>query len=144
MKTKYVLGFAFTEDMQDMLLIRKVRPDWQAGKLNAIGGHVEPGEWYSEAMIREFKEETDVKTFPCDWTWFADASFPNAELTLFWMSHNKIRDYETMTDESVVLVPVKHIVDHTNIELVETVSLWTSLAIASKVSSLKPLELIYE
>lgn len=53
----YVCGFAYNGD--DVLLIRKNRPDWQEGKLNGIGGHVD-SESASDAMIREFHEEAGV------------------------------------------------------------------------------------
>lgn len=56
----YVCGFAFTEDGR-VLLIRKARPDWQAGLLNGIGGKVEKGETPTGAMMREFEEETDAR-----------------------------------------------------------------------------------
>lgn len=52
---EYVLGFAMYEGR--VWLIRKARPAEQAGKLNGIGGKVEPGEHPDEAMVREFKEE---------------------------------------------------------------------------------------
>ena len=54
---KYVCGFLFSPDRERVLLIRKRRPAWQAGKLNGIGGKVEAGETLPEAMIREFREE---------------------------------------------------------------------------------------
>lgn len=60
--TEYVCGFAFDTDAQNVALIRKARPAWQAGKLNGIGGHVEPGETASAAMGREFLEETGLYT----------------------------------------------------------------------------------
>lgn len=54
--TRYVCGFAFHDG--DVLLIEKQRPDWQRGKWNGVGGHIEPGESDAEAMRREFREET--------------------------------------------------------------------------------------
>jgi 8-oxo-dGTP diphosphatase len=42
------------------LLIEKQRPEFQRGKMNGIGGHVEKGERPLAAMIREFEEETGV------------------------------------------------------------------------------------
>lgn len=58
--TKYVLGFLI-DPLDDMvLLIRKKRPDWQAGKLNGIGGHIEPGEMPHTAMEREAREEAGL------------------------------------------------------------------------------------
>ena len=54
--TQYCVGFLFCGE--DVLLIEKRRPKWQAGKLNGVGGHVEPGETPGESMVREFGEET--------------------------------------------------------------------------------------
>lgn len=52
----YVVGFLF--DRGKVALIRKVRPNWQKGRLNGIGGHIEKGETPHQAMCREFREET--------------------------------------------------------------------------------------
>lgn len=62
MTTEYVCGFAFNQDKTKVLLINKNRPDWQAGKLNGIGGHIEQGEAKLVAMQREFREETGIVT----------------------------------------------------------------------------------
>lgn len=62
----YVLGFAF-DRRGAVALICKARPDWQRGKWNGIGGHVEPGERPKKAMVREFKEETTMSTRMRDW-----------------------------------------------------------------------------
>lgn len=64
---RYVVGFLFWFDQ--VLLIRKARPAWQRGKLNGIGGHVEPGETYAQAMEREFVEETQINK-PIQWEHF--------------------------------------------------------------------------
>lgn len=58
--TEYVAGFLFDLDFNRVALIKKVRPVWQYGKLNAIGGKIELGETPLAAMVREFKEETDM------------------------------------------------------------------------------------
>lgn len=55
----YVVGFLF-DRWNSVALIEKNRPSWQAGKINGIGGKIEPGETHLPAMIREFKEETGV------------------------------------------------------------------------------------
>ena len=52
---EYSVGFVHNDF--DVALIRKNRPDWQAGLLNGIGGKIEKGESPLEAMIRECKEE---------------------------------------------------------------------------------------
>ncbi len=56
----YVCGFLFTPDRTRVLLIRKNRPAWQAGKLNGVGGKIDPGESPATAMRREFREEAGV------------------------------------------------------------------------------------
>ena len=55
---RYVVGFCFNEARSHVLLIRKKRPTWQAGKLNGVGGKVEISESCVSAMEREFIEET--------------------------------------------------------------------------------------
>jgi 8-oxo-dGTP pyrophosphatase MutT (NUDIX family) len=56
--TEYVLGFLLDEGRNWVLLINKKRPAWQAGRLNGIGGHIEPTDGCPKfAMQREFKEE---------------------------------------------------------------------------------------
>lgn len=68
----YVLGFAFDAARRDVLLIEKARPEWQAGRLNGVGGKVEPHDvnvWH--AMAREFREETGLDTKPDVWRKFA-------------------------------------------------------------------------
>ena len=57
---RFVAGFLFNEDRSAVLLIRKEKPKWQAGKLNAIGGKMEDAEGSVAAMEREFHEEAGV------------------------------------------------------------------------------------
>lgn len=56
----YVLGFIFNSEGYMVQLIRKNRPEWQAGRLNGIGGKIEPNENPLEAMVRECREEAGV------------------------------------------------------------------------------------
>lgn len=62
---EYVCGFLFSPDRSRVLLIRKQRPAWQAGKLNGVGGKVEPNETVRLAMCREFREEAGLNV--SDW-----------------------------------------------------------------------------
>src|SRR3954470_21452915 len=64
---EYVCGFLFSPDRTRVLLIRKRRPAWQAGKLNGIGGKIEPGESPAQAMSREFREEAALDLPPDAW-----------------------------------------------------------------------------
>lgn len=64
----YVCGFLFDLDVDFVALIRKNRgPREMAGKLNGIGGKVEPGESIHDAMAREFEEETGLWVPPAEW-----------------------------------------------------------------------------
>lgn len=65
----YVAGFCFSRYETSVVMVKKARPDWQAGKLNGVGGKVEPGETPVQAMVREFKEETGLKV--SGWELFA-------------------------------------------------------------------------
>lgn len=64
---QYVVGFMIQPSTERVLLIRKNRPAFQAGKWNGIGGKIEPNESPVEAMVREFREETSVNTDVRDW-----------------------------------------------------------------------------
>jgi 8-oxo-dGTP pyrophosphatase MutT (NUDIX family) len=64
----YVAGFALAP--RSVLLVRKTHPEAIAGRWNAIGGKVEPGEQPRAAMLREFKEEAGVAAAAFGWTHF--------------------------------------------------------------------------
>lgn len=96
--TRYVLGFMVWGSL--VSLIRKKRPEWQAGKLNGVGGHVEEGEPPRNAMAREFFEETGVKTSPDLWEYDGRMLFPDAEVVLYHMNWVGDRpELECKTDE---------------------------------------------
>jgi len=66
---EFVLAFVFglgVEADAHVMLIKKNRPEWQNGKLNGIGGHIEEGETPSDAMEREWAEETMLPQ-PSEW-----------------------------------------------------------------------------
>jgi 8-oxo-dGTP diphosphatase len=58
---KYVVGLLFSDDLKQVVLIKKNKPEWQKGLLNGPGGKVEktdPTAFY--AMRREIREETGL------------------------------------------------------------------------------------
>lgn len=63
----YSVGFCFTYDLAQVALIRKVKPEWQKGKLNGVGGAVEIGENFQYAMWREWNEETGLPSAADGW-----------------------------------------------------------------------------
>ncbi len=70
--TEYVVGFAFDSQVSSVLLIRKTKPEWQAGRWNGVGGKVEPGESPVDAMVREFEEETGLAVPAEEWSEFVE------------------------------------------------------------------------
>lgn len=71
----YVVGYAFRSDYGAVALIEKRKPAWQAGKLNGIGGKIEPGESPEAAMSREFLEEAGLLVHPQCWLHFRTEQF---------------------------------------------------------------------
>ena len=98
----YVVGFAF--GVGEVALIRKARPDWQKGRLNGIGGHIEEGESSHEAMVREFEEETGVKIVI--WDLFAKLQGKDWSCDFFRVFGVDLTTLKTTTDEEVLVYPV--------------------------------------
>ena len=98
-QTQYVAGFLFSEDRAKVALIRKKRPKWQAGRLNGIGGHVEPGESPPQAMVREFAEETGLQI--TTWELFATRTGPGFTVRCYVAFSRFLDTVKTTTDEDV-------------------------------------------
>lgn len=107
---KYVLGFAFSKDKKEVILIEKQKPDWQKGKLNGVGGKIEKDEMPHLAMVREFEEETGVSTDVIQWDLFGEMVFDNdimggkAVVFLFRMNNDIISECFTNETEEVLRV----------------------------------------
>lgn len=80
-RTRFVLGFLFSEDGSRVALIQKNRPAWQAGALNGLGGKIESGEKPLDAMNREFREEAGV--YVGLWERFAELYGSDFEVIVF-------------------------------------------------------------
>lgn len=117
---RYVAGFLFRDNRKEVALILKNRPEFQAGKLNGIGGKIEEKEGSDAAMEREFREETGATVkdwiFFCEINWhggfvhFFTSEAP-AEITtttdeeVFWMEVDKLQNTSTV-DNLKWLVPM--------------------------------------
>jgi len=101
MATLYSCGFLF-DPCGLVALIRKNRPDWQLGKLNGVGGHVEAGETFHDCMVREFKEEAGLLV--PEWKRFVNMRSPDWGVAFFHATVPHLGDVETKTDEPIVVV----------------------------------------
>ncbi len=96
--TRYVLGFAF-DDEDQVVLTRKNRPEWQAGLLNGVGGHIEPHESAHSAMVPEFKEETNLDV--PQWVHYANLIGETFLVNCYRAHHVDFKGLESLTDEIV-------------------------------------------
>lgn len=109
MKTiqEYVCGFLFSEDRSRVLLIRKRRPAWQAGKLNGVGGKIEAGETPAQAMRREFREEASLELPESAWQHIVtlsgddDAGAGRGWAGHFFRAFGDVDTANAMTDEAL-------------------------------------------
>ena len=77
MITHYTLGFLFNPEKTRVVIMKKLRPSWQLGLLNGVGGHIEKGERPLHCMKREFKEEVDYIGYDkLDWKRYASLYSP--------------------------------------------------------------------
>ena len=105
MKQQLVVGFLFSSDQKRIVVIHKNRPEHLAGRVIVPGGKVEPGESPLQALIREWKEETDVQINR--WTEFLLHQTP--ELDIFGFMHfstARVNRCKTITDELIEVVEV--------------------------------------
>ena len=106
MTTKtYVMGLLIDTETNRVALIRKNRPAWQAGRLNAVGGKVEAGEWPIDAMRREFREETGAQVN--DWQHIATVLDFTGSIYVYrhFDTTGLIDQVMTATDEAVEVHP---------------------------------------
>ena len=101
----WVAGFLFRNNGQEVALVSKMRPAWQAGKLNGIGGKIEGAETALEAMRREFEEEAGVLVQ--DWKKYALMKVQGGEV-VFFVAHGDFT-LRTATDEIVDWYPVPNL-----------------------------------
>lgn len=96
-----VVGFVFYPS-SSVYLIRKKRPNWQAGKLNGIGGHVKKGELPEQAMRRECLEEAGLDI--SDWTYICHMQGDDWYLHVYSTIISARDELKTMTDEEIELI----------------------------------------
>ena len=109
------------EDGSRILLQNRVKEDWKGYTLP--GGHVEAGEFFTDAVIREVKEETGldieapvlagVKQFPIEGgryivmlykaTKFSGEVVSSDEGEMEWVEYDRLNDIDTVDDLQLLL-----------------------------------------
>lgn len=95
---KYVVALTFSNDK--VLLIRKLKPEWQKGKLNGIGGKIEGKEYPVEAIRREFREETGVDISEYYWELFCVLNGSNVRI-FFFRTDQDVSEARTIEKEKI-------------------------------------------
>lgn len=97
----YVLCVAMPDE-DHVVMIRKERPEWQAGRFNFPGGKIRYGETAHEASVREYYEETGVITKLEDWKQFGYISGQDWGVVVMQCPIDpKHNDAKTQTDEEI-------------------------------------------
>lgn len=125
---RYVCGFLFNIDDKSkrVMLIRKNRPAFQAGYLNGIGGHIEPGETSLQAMQREFLEEANLYIEDWQHDTTLRGKYFNVEFFHAVTDAETFDSARSMTDEKIEVVNLEMLHD---VKLLNNVHLLISAAL---------------
>lgn len=105
--TAYTVGFIFDPTFENVLLMHKTKPAWQAGKINGLGGKIEPGETMYECIAREIKEESALETNTDAWVFIGNISSDTVSLdVLVYIYVGRLADAQTVEGERVEWFPV--------------------------------------
>lgn len=106
--TQFVLGFLFTPDNKQVVLVRKKRPENLAGKLNGVGGQLGAGESARTGVSREFLEAAGVAIAPQDWRPVARLWGKGYEIAGFCAISEAASRCKSTSDEDISLLPVRY------------------------------------
>lgn len=99
---KYTVGFIFNENMDKVLLIHKLVPTWQAGKINGLGGKIEEGEDSLTCIAREIQEESGLITEKESWEFICNMHSPDFNIDTFgYIYKGDMNDAKSMEAEQV-------------------------------------------
>jgi len=101
-------ALCYVPDGDNCLVIRKDKPQWQHGLLNVPGGHIEPGEFPTQAASRELFEETGLLAFMCEELGTIQGPDFVVHCCLCVVKETRV---EQKTCEPVMWMPVKKLLD---------------------------------
>jgi 8-oxo-dGTP diphosphatase len=111
---KYTLGFIFNKNLDHVLLMHKNRPDWQAGKVNGLGGKFEEGEDGISCIKREVKEESNLDIEKDKWIYAGVLYSQSFNMEVFCsMYEGDMEDAKTLEDEEIEWFPIEHLPSNT-------------------------------
>jgi len=105
---QYVLGFLFDEDFENVVLIKKEKPNHPMG-WNGLGGKIETGESPEEAMMREFHEEAGADV-PL-WRLFCVMIGSDWRVECFSSVTDSLSNVRQMEEEMVRIFSVKSVIN---------------------------------
>ncbi|MDR5781828.1 NUDIX domain-containing protein [Caballeronia sp. LZ065] len=110
---EYVTGFMFSTCRRHVVLVSKLKPEWQHGKVNGVGGKVEPGETAADAMAREFMEEAMVASTADEWVNYVRLVRPGSyKIDFFFMSNAQAFSARRGDAEEIGIFPVDALPDN--------------------------------
>jgi 8-oxo-dGTP diphosphatase len=136
----YVLALLFTPDRRRVVLMRKTRPAWQAGRVNALGGKLAPGESAAEGAEREVREEAGVDVPAAAWEEFLVWDDPVYRMHAVRAVHESALRARTAEDQEVLLADVdalpRELID--NLRWLVPLALDRDVALPVRVTSANP------
>jgi 8-oxo-dGTP diphosphatase len=134
----YVLALLFSADRRHVVLMRRTRPAWQAGRVNALGGKLLPDESPRDAARREVREEAGVDV--ADWEEFLVWDDPVYRLHVVRAFDDAALRARTAEDQEVFLAEVHalppELID--NLRWLVPLALDADVALPVRVSSAAP------
>lgn len=123
---KYVVGFIFDPKIENILLIKKVKPDWQKDFYNGIGGKIEENETSLEAIMREVKEESNLNIK--SWNLFSSITIETSSVDFYYTIYDYKDKYKSLTLEEVFEIPL-YLININNQKLISNLTWLIPLAL---------------
>ena len=93
--------------------MHKTKPEWQAGKINGLGGKVEEGEEASTCIQRELKEESGLIIEATAWTHVASLQGPLWVVDVFGATYlGDSTDAKSQEEEKIEWFAVNNLPDN--------------------------------